>query len=311
MPVPSAISDLSQTEGSNSPAGGEFPSTTDNYLRQYAAFIASLRDGKGFANPVQLASAATTDIGGQNSLFVEVTGTTTITSFGTNYNGPRLLRFASALTLTHNASTLSLPGGANITTEAGDSCTAVPTTALGGWNVTSYQRSSTAPGVPPGTVIHVAMNSAPGGYLKCNGAAVSRTTYAALFAAIGTTFGVGDGSTTFNLPELRGEFIRGWDDSRGVDTGRVFGSSQTSENKAHTHTGTTDSGGSHSHTIRIPPNIGDTDRGTNPSLWNIDGEQDVATSTDGAHTHTFTTASSGGASETRPRSIALLACIKF
>ena len=63
--------------------------------------------------------------------------------------------------------------------------------------------------VPTGTVAYIAASSAPGGWLKCNGAAVSRTTYAALFAAIGTTFGAGDGSTTFKLPDLRGEFVRG------------------------------------------------------------------------------------------------------
>jgi phage-related tail fiber protein len=66
---------------------------------------------------------------------------------------------------------------------------------------------------------------------------ISRTTYADLFAAIGTTFGVGDGSTTFGIPDLRGEFARGWDDARGVDTGRTFGSAQAEDFKAHTHLG--------------------------------------------------------------------------
>ena len=60
-----------------------------------------------------------------------------------------------------------------------------------------------------GTVIAFAGNSAPAGYLICNGAAVSRTTYAGLFAVIGTTYGAGDGSTTFNLPDLTGKFIQG------------------------------------------------------------------------------------------------------
>ena len=63
--------------------------------------------------------------------------------------------------------------------------------------------------VPVGTVIAVAANSAPSGYLLCNGAAVSRTTYAGLFAKIGTTYGTGDGSTTFNLPNLTDKFIQG------------------------------------------------------------------------------------------------------
>ena len=76
-------------------------------------------------------------------------------------------------------------------------------------------------GVPSGTVIYHAANTAPTGFLKANGAAVSRSTYSDLFTAIGTTFGVGDGSTTFNVPDLRGEFMRGWDDSRGVDGSRA------------------------------------------------------------------------------------------
>ena len=79
---------------------------------------------------------------------------------------------------------------------------------------------------PAGIIIFYAANSAPTGYIKANGAAISRSTYSALFSAIGTTFGVGDGSTTFNVPDLRGEFPRGWDDGRGVDSGRAFGSAQ-------------------------------------------------------------------------------------
>lgn len=88
-------------------------------------------------------------------------------------------------------------------------------------------------GVPPtalpflvGQVCFFAMEVAPSGFLVCNGAAVSRTTYAALFSAIGTIHGVGDGATTFNLPDLRGEFIRGADMGRGADAGRGFGSFQ-------------------------------------------------------------------------------------
>lgn len=66
----------------------------------------------------------------------------------------------------------------------------------------------------------------PLGALHANGAAVSRTTYARLFAEIGTAWGSGDGSTTFNLPDGRGEFFRGLDGGRGIDTGRVLGSFQ-------------------------------------------------------------------------------------
>ena len=86
--------------------------------------------------PQNLASAATTDIGAQNSVFLNITGTTTITSFGTNYNGPRYVRFDNALTLTHNATTLILPGAANITTTAGDSAIVVPSgSPANGWRL--------------------------------------------------------------------------------------------------------------------------------------------------------------------------------
>lgn len=79
---------------------------------------------------------------------------------------------------------------------------------------------------PAGNVSFFARSSAPSGWLKANGANVSRSTYANLFSAIGTTFGAGDGSTTFTLPDLRGEFARGWDDGRGIDSGRSFGTAQ-------------------------------------------------------------------------------------
>lgn len=59
-------------------------------------------------------------------------------------------------------------------------------------------------------MIMYASNTIPANWLECNGAAISRTTYATLFAAIGTTWGNGNGSTTFNLPETRGLFPRGW-----------------------------------------------------------------------------------------------------
>lgn len=78
----------------------------------------------------------------------------------------------------------------------------------------------------PGT-IEIWSNPVPPSYaLECNGAAYSRTEYQALFDVIGTAFGDGDGSTTFNVPDFRAEVPRGWDHGRGVDVGRVFGSSQ-------------------------------------------------------------------------------------
>lgn len=138
---------------------------------------------------------------------------------------------------------------------------------------------------PAGTVIWTARNTAPTGYVKANGAAISRSTYSALFSAIGTTFGSGDGSTTFNVPDLRGEFVRGWDDSRGIDSGRSFGSAQADDLKSHTHS--------------ISPS---TVTGRGGAFSATAGSQPLSE-------ETLVIGNTGG-TETRPRNIALLACIK-
>ena len=156
---------------------------------------------------------------------------------------------------------------------------------------------ATPSGIPAGAVATFAMNTAPTGWLKANGAAVSRTTYATLFTAIGTTFGVGDGSTTFNVPDLRGEFARGWDDGRGIDSGRAFGSAQTDQFQGHGHTLT---GRQHAAGSGTANEFADT--GAAEVYSNTTSVQDPVARTNG-------TPRTGN--ETRPRSIALLACIKY
>jgi len=105
--------------------------------------------------------------------------------------------------------------------------------------------------MPAGAIQLFAMNSIPSSWLECNGAAVSRTTYANLFAAIGTTYGVGNGTTTFNLPDLRGMFVRGLDNGRNADPGRTLGSQQLAANNPHTHS-TTVVNPAHTHGITDP-----------------------------------------------------------
>ena len=113
---------------------------------------------------------------------------------------------------------------------------------------------ATPDSVPTGCVFCRAAASVPAGYLECNGAAVSRSTYSALFAVIGTTYGSGNGSSTFNLPDLRGEFVRGFDNGRGVDSGRSINNPQGSANQSHNHSygnaGITVSGANHRHNAR-------------------------------------------------------------
>lgn len=109
-----------------------------------------------------------------------------------------------------------------------------PSTSTGFW---LYHGPSFFSGNRPGDVKMVAHNNIPAiGWLKCNGAVLSRASYQLLFAEIGTAHNIGgETNLQFRLPDCRGEFIRGFDDGRGVDLGRVFGSAQGDMNKSHTH----------------------------------------------------------------------------
>ncbi|WP_239349832.1 phage tail protein [Snodgrassella communis] len=152
---------------------------------------------------------------------------------------------------------------------------------------------------PAGAVMYFAMDAAPVGWLKANGAVVSRTLYANLFAAIGTRFGAGDGKTTFNLPDLRGEFLRGWDDGRSVDFGRDFGGWQIGTPICHDDT----SGIEHFNPVgmcRDANNFGDPWIGRLPeAYWSTFYEKRIPAGNPDFFTMT------------RPRNIALLACIKI
>ena len=192
-----------------------------------------------------------------------------------------------------NVSGVSTVGGSTLNSGAisGSSLNVSGVSTVGGATVNSGVISgissvTTSSGeyltVPPGTIIAVASDDAPPGYLKANGATISRATYNILFDVIGTTFGSGDG-TTFGIPDLRGEFIRGWDDGRGADSGRAFGTAQTDAFRSHTHAQTNGFSGAASAGPNTSYDIGSVAR---------------------------TTGSSGG-TETRPRNVALLYCIKY
>ena len=159
---------------------------------------------------------------------------------------------------------------------------------------------------PAGTIIYSARATAPTGYVKANGAAISRTTFATLFTAIGTVYGAGDGATTFNVPDLRGEFLRGLDDSRGIDGGRTLGSAQGSQNVSHNHTGAVSGAGTHPHYYERTSGGTDHDgSGSGTPLRSTVYTSGVTG--DGGHGHGIYY---DGGTEARPRNIALLACIK-
>lgn len=162
--------------------------------------------------------------------------------------------------------------------------------------------------VPAGAVMNFAMNTPPSGWLKANGDAISRTTYATLFAAIGTTFGVGNGSTTFNLPDLRGRFTRNWADNGSIDSGRSFGSAQDHQIQQHQHglafnaDVTNASAGTTGATVSACNAIATRSSGSSNQL-------STSYVQDAPYVKNATGANIG--TETRPTNIALLACIKF
>ncbi len=172
--------------------------------------------------------------------------------------------------------------------------------------------------VPPGAIMPYAASSAPGGWLICDGSAVSRTTYSALFALIGSQYGNGDGVNTFNLPNMKGRMIVGYNstdsnfDSLGEAGGSKTATLTTNELPAHTHTGTTSTDGLHNHGITDPGHrhsfdtINDdyNNSGTNPPGFSADSAglktwftttntTGITINNDGSHNHTFTTASTG------------------
>lgn len=139
---------------------------------------------------------------------------------------------------------------------------------------------------PVGAVVTMATTVVPPHCLECNGAEISRETYSELFAVIGTVYGAGDGSTTFKIPDLRGEFIRGWDNARGIDASRAIGSAQADAFKLHEHRMDAIYPGSLGTSGYIPF-AGTT--GTMDAVW------------------TNTT----GGTETRPRNVAMMYCIVY
>ena len=196
-----------------------------------------------------------------------------------------------------------ISSGGNINTGVGNSITAENFFFHNGRNI---QKLS----VPAGTVIYTLQNAAPEGYIKANGATISRTAYADLFASIGVYYGVGDGSTTFAIPDLRGEFLRAWDDGRGIDSGRAYGTAQgeaLTAMKGEIYD-------SHGRAAMNTTTLGSGDNvfestGTNSSYRSA--LQTTSTAYNGVRfdsTNVIAEPTSGGL---RPRNIALLACIKY
>tara|TARA_R100000388_G_C7225024_1_gene151261 strand:- start:41 stop:1243 length:1203 start_codon:yes stop_codon:yes gene_type:complete len=199
--------------------------------------------------------------------------------------------------------------------------------------------------VPAGSVFCFAAQSPPTGYLECNGQVLARSgTYADLFAAIGTAFNTGgESSEQFRLPDLRGEFVRGYDHGRGVDSGRnVAHNVQGAQFGQHNHSFSATASGSGTTSTKsltgtafqisetfsaAPSPTGIFSKGANQNGQLTPGSPDTSSTgtlqIDASHNHTITISNinvsgntgnqggTGNSSETRPRNIALMYIIKF
>lgn len=181
--------------------------------------------------------------------------------------------------------------------------------ALGGQAAISF--------LPAGSMVDFAGTTAPSGWLMCDGAAVSRTVYASLFSALGTAYGSGDGSTTFNLPDYRGRFARYLDNmgtlagAAGRDTGRAHGSAQA-QATARNGLGVTISNTDLAHTHNLGTGASATAAGGSFTTPNFDGVGSVRASQGASvsmnHNHGVTWS---GDAETRPINLSSYRIIKY
>lgn len=155
---------------------------------------------------------------------------------------------------------------------------------------------------PTGAITAYPVATAPSGWLLCDGSAVSRTTYSALFTLLSTTYGAGNGTTTFNLPNLKGKVVVGLDSTQtefdvlGETGGAKTHTLTTAEMPSHTHSAdppatATDSQGSHSHTIEGSANWGTSGGYGISEDATASSNGTLNTDAAGAHTHTVNIAS--------------------
>ena len=205
---------------------------------------------------------------------------------------------ARSIILKANGTTLFTINTTNATATIPIVLPADPTTAL---QASTKQYVDTV--MPSGMIMPFAGTSAPTSWLACNGAAISRSTYATLYNAIGTTWGTGDGSTTFNVPDLRGVFLRGTgtNGTYGTAIGQAVGTYAADTYLNHSH-GISDPG--HSHTVGAFASPGLSPGGTTYNTGS--GTTNSGTSTTGISVNTSTT----GGTETKPKNYGVLYIIK-
>lgn len=255
-----------------------------NYWPQTSVGISTLGNvGVGTTNP-------TSKLTVQGS--VNITGVATISNLNTpNLNVTGVGTFGS---ISINSSINRINVGSGVTIATSGINVFNTTVNSSGMNVSGVVTATSFSGIglmPTGAVFHFAALFPPAGYLVCDGTIVPfgvgtvqgiTADFSALFSILGSNYG-----SAGQLPDLRGEFIRGWDNGRGVDSGRTFGSFQADDFESHTHTSRADNN-------------------------NQNGSTGIAGG-DGTGFAGFFSGRLGstGGTETRPRNVALLPCIKY
>ena len=225
-----------QVDGQGAVSAEDYNSKT-----YWAVNVANLRAFTGLGGmTVWMQGTTAPNDGGQGNFFYDPSatapddnGATTIQPTGVTGNGRWIRQPQSTGSIPANSITLGQIqqiGAGTVLANTG--------TATG--NVSAVPISDIVTTAPTGSIIAWTTQTAPTGWLICDGSAVSRTTYDALNAvaaslSYGDPYGPGDGSTTFDLPDTRGYFLRGWDSSGVIDPGRTFGSTQESALEKHQH----------------------------------------------------------------------------
>ena len=298
------LSSLAETQVGTDATRAVSPKNLKDALPQLIPDASTATKGK-----VELASNAETQTGADAVRAVTPAGLFSVTATETRAGlveratdaealaGSDTIRYISPKQFVDNIDTL-VPSAS--TTLKGKVELATATEVRVGTDATRAVTPATMGSFMTGWIFPFPATVAPTGFVEAKGQLLSRTTYAELWTWVQVnmrvvteaqwagvdsgTYSSGDLSTTFRLPELRGEFIRGWDNSRGVDSGRVVGTTQTDEFQSHNHSVTA-------------------------SKW-IGGYTDDGGAPDQRTTQqTFNTASTGS-TETRPRNVAMMFCIK-
>lgn len=256
--ISAVMASLSPTEGSNTPGGTtSVSSNLDDNLRMLGALLAALRNGSGWGGLKLTTVAGTNTITGAVAVQGSVTLAPTAYATGMRFHLIPANSNTGAATLNVDslgAKNIFLNGAALVGYELRKNNPV--SVEYDGTQFNIIGGAHGGDGIPLGTVMPFAGTTAPSGTVFCFGQAISRATFPDLFAILSTTYGVGDGSTTFNVPDLRGRVVAGQDDMGGSSADRLTGISggidgdvlgntggeqahtlTNAESAAHTHVG--------------------------------------------------------------------------